>query len=237
MNLLKNFEKKLESLVEGFFVKQFKSRIQPVEIAKKLAREMNEHKTIGVSKIYAPNSFTIFLSPEDKKAIESFEGVLVTELSDFVIAHAKKESLALVGKPHIKIVEKDALSFGEIKTEVLLVEEAELGKEIYLPKSPPVKEGSFLIVFDKNEEYEFPLTRKITTIGRLESNDISIKDPNISRVHAEIIAEEDGFFLRDLGSTNSTLLNGRQIVENELSDGDMITLGTTSIKFLRRDHA
>ncbi len=241
MSLLKDFEKKLENLVEGFFIKQFKSRIQPVEIAKKIAREMNERKTISVSRVYAPNSFTVYLSPEDKKMFTSFEGALATELSEFIVANAEKEVFALPGAPQIKMEAKGNLSLGEIEIESSLVEDIPTDKDLLTFQEKgqvdPILKDTALIVLEKNGEHIFPFAKKIMTIGRLESNDISIKDSGVSRVHAEIRADENGFFLKDLGSTNGTLLNGKRIIESELEDGDVIVVGATTIKFLGRKDA
>ncbi|MDO8886815.1 DUF3662 and FHA domain-containing protein [Candidatus Oleimmundimicrobium sp.] len=240
MSLLKEFEKKLGELVEGFFIKQFKSQIQPIEIAKKIAREMSEHKTISVSKIYAPNSFVVYVSSEDKKLLTSFESVLIKELSEFVEANAKKEGFALTGIPQIKIEAKDSLSLGEIEVKSSMIEDAASDKDIFPSEEKKqgnlVPKGASLIISERDEDYIFPLTKEITTIGRLESNDVPIKDASISRVHAEIRAIENNFVLKDLGSTNGTLLNGEKITEAKLADRDVIIMGATSIKFFRRSY-
>jgi len=240
LSLLSDFEKKLESLFEGFFAKQFKSHVQPIEIAKKISREMNEHKVVGINKIYLPNFFTVYLSPKDKEGLASFEGALVTELSEFIEAHAEKEGSALLGAPQIKIEAKDNLSLGEVRIESSLVEDTPSNSNILPSKEKKrdslILKGAYLIITEQGKDCALPLTEKITTIGRLESNDISIKDPNVSRIHAEIRTEKDNFFIKDLGSTNGTLLNGKRIVESKLAGGDTIIVGATPIKFLRRSY-
>lgn len=80
-----------------------------------------------------------------------------------------------------------------------------------------------------------PLTAAVTTLGRDESADLVLDDPGISRRHAEVRIRNDGphlqVLLRDLGSTNGTYLNGDQVGDEELRDGDRITMGRTSLTF------
>lgn len=77
------------------------------------------------------------------------------------------------------------------------------------------------------------LTAAVTTIGRDVSADITIDDPGVSRRHAEIRISHDGphlqVFVRDLGSTNGTYLNGDQVGHEELREGDRLTVGRTTI--------
>ena len=75
MSLLRNIEQKIEGLFERGFRRAFRSSLQPVELARKLAREMEDHKTISVSRVYVPNEFTVYLAPSDR---ESFASLRVT---------------------------------------------------------------------------------------------------------------------------------------------------------------
>ncbi|AXH96811.1 FhaA domain-containing protein [Ornithinimicrobium avium] len=80
-----------------------------------------------------------------------------------------------------------------------------------------------------------PLTAAVTTLGRDESADLVLDDPGISRRHAEVRIGNDGphlqVLLRDLGSTNGTYLNGDRVGDEELREGDRITMGRTSLTF------
>ena len=102
MSVLRNLEAKLEGLVEGAFSRAFKSRVQPVELARKLAKEMEENKTISVSRVYVPNEYRIFLSPDDRAQFEGYEPGLKKELSDYLLEHARNEGLALITRPSIE---------------------------------------------------------------------------------------------------------------------------------------
>ena len=59
MNVLRSIEHRIESLVEGVFGRAFRSHVQPVELARKLAKEMDEHKTISISRVYVPNEYVL----------------------------------------------------------------------------------------------------------------------------------------------------------------------------------
>src|SRR5215210_3119550 len=92
---LQQFERRLERLVEGAFAKAFRSGLQPVEIGRRLPREMDLRRTVGVRGLMAPNHFTVALSPGDLGRFESFSTSLVRELQAAVREHARQESYAL----------------------------------------------------------------------------------------------------------------------------------------------
>ena len=73
MSVLRNIESKLESLFEGVFGRAFRTNVQPVELARKLIKEMDDHRNVSVSRVYVPNEYTIFLSPGDREQFSSYE--------------------------------------------------------------------------------------------------------------------------------------------------------------------
>ena len=79
MSVLRNLESKLAGLVEGTFSRAFKSEVRPVEIARKLAREMEQHRVNSLSRTYAPNEYAVWLSPDDRKQFEGYERDLATD--------------------------------------------------------------------------------------------------------------------------------------------------------------
>src|SRR3954464_9262618 len=99
MSVLRSLEAKLEAFVEGAFSRAFKSRVQPVELARKLAKEMEESQVVSISRTYVPNEYVVFLSPTDREQFSSYEGALKKELSDYLLEHARNEGLALVTRP------------------------------------------------------------------------------------------------------------------------------------------
>ena len=64
MSVLRSIEQKIEGLFEGMFGRAFRTHVQPVELARKLAKEMDEHRTISVSRVYVPNEYSVYLSAQ-----------------------------------------------------------------------------------------------------------------------------------------------------------------------------
>jgi hypothetical protein len=113
MSLLRDIEQKIEGFFERGFRRAFRSSLQPVELARKLAREMEDHKTISVSRVYVPNEFTVYLAPQDRESFASYEQSLVTELAAYLEAHARGAGLSLVA-PATVVLETDTdLRIGE----------------------------------------------------------------------------------------------------------------------------
>src|SRR6187399_1078765 len=107
MSVLRNIESKLESLFEGIFGRAFRANVQPVELARKLVKEMDDHRTVSVSRVYVPNEYSIYLSPPDREQFADFEEALREELQDYLAEHARREGYVLLTPPRVKL-ETDA---------------------------------------------------------------------------------------------------------------------------------
>ena len=113
MNMLKSVERKLEGLVEGLFGRAFKASVQPVELAHKLAKEMGDHKTLGVSSVYVPNEYEIYLGHDDHEKLSALGDALKTELANYLTAFARREGWTMVAPPRIELLEDADLRLGE----------------------------------------------------------------------------------------------------------------------------
>jgi hypothetical protein len=92
-----------------------------MELAHRLAREMDEHRTVSVSRVYAPNEYSVWLSPEDRELYEGVEGELIDELCAYLLEHARRENLMLASSPRIAFHTDERLSLGEFGIEAKLV--------------------------------------------------------------------------------------------------------------------
>src|SRR5437660_11948043 len=101
MNVLKSVETTIANLLEGAFGRIFRSEVRPVELARKLAREMDEHRTESLSRVYAPNEFSVWLSPRDRARYEAVEHEVIDELCAYLLEHARREDLILTSAPLI----------------------------------------------------------------------------------------------------------------------------------------
>ena len=121
MSVLRNLEEKLAGLVEGTFGRVFRTQVRPVEIARKLAREMDEHKTVSVSRTYVPNEYAVWLSPDDRERFEGVEHEVIDELSAYLLEHARRERLALISRPQIEFRTDERLQLGEFGIQARMV--------------------------------------------------------------------------------------------------------------------
>jgi hypothetical protein len=249
MSVLRNLEEKLAGLVEGTFGRVFRTQVRPVEIARKLAREMDEHKTVSVSRTYVPNEYAVWLSPEDRERFEGVEHEVIDELSAYLLEHARRERLALISRPQIEFRTDDRLSLGEFGIQARMVrtheaqddaEQGDHGKTMVYSTSSRVQEelhearsaraGRAMVVA---EGKRMPVGPGGAVIGRSRECDIVLQDSNVSRRHAEIRPSGgDSWTIADLGSTNGVKVNGRQIASaTPLKPGDDIAVGTVDVKF------
>ena len=239
MNLFRDFERKLEGVFEGVFLRAFKSGVQPVELGKKLVRELEGHKSIGVKRIYVPNRYEVGLSPRDYSRFESYQAVLATELENLLISYMKEKGYVVLDRPRLKMTEDQHLREGEfwIKTRI----EGELPRDrepeehlsgiIVLPEPPGM---AALELLDSGDEAPaFLLDREVTTIGRTPDNDVVLPDPNVSRGHAKVTRKNARYHILDHGSTNGTFINEQRVSNQELKEHDVIRLGTTRLIFRR----
>jgi hypothetical protein len=121
MNPLRTLETTIASLVEGTFGRVFRSEVRPMELARKLAREMDEHRTTSVSRVYAPNEYAVWLSPEDRERYEGVEEDLIEELCAYLLEHARAEQLTLLSHPVVSFHTDAELSLGEFGIQARLV--------------------------------------------------------------------------------------------------------------------
>jgi hypothetical protein len=255
MSVLKSIEAKIEGLFEGVFGRAFRTHVQPVELARKLAKEMDEHRAVSVSRVYVPNEYSIYLSPADREQFASYEGSLVGELQEYLTEHARREGYALVTPPRVLMKTDEDLAIGEFGIATRTVE-PEGGVAPAPPPPPQVAPGATMVYkarapveTEAVSAEELGVEREVVTLtvngtrhsvserrvvlGRSRECDLRIDDPNVSRRHAELRQEGATYWLIDLDSTNGTELNGRRVTRAKLSDGDTITLGGTEVVFGR----
>ena len=122
MSVLRAIESKIEGLFEGVFGRAFRTHVQPIELARKLVKEMDDHRTVSVSRVYVPNEFTVYLSPQDRKQFAGYEESLVAELQEYLAEHARRESYALLTAPSVLVTTDEDLAVGEFGIATRLVQ-------------------------------------------------------------------------------------------------------------------
>jgi FhaA, N-terminal domain/FHA domain len=245
MSVLRSLESKLESLFEGVFGRAFRSNVQPVELARKLVKEMDDHRNVSVSRVYVPNEYTIYLSGSDRDQFEGYEDKLCEELGDYLTEHARRERYVLLTSPQVKLETDDDLDVGEFGIAVRLVrgphppaaDEESSGTMVYKapPLPPPIEDETPHEIASLTVDGEtFELRGRPMVLGRSKDCEIRVSDPNVSRRHAEVRPDGDGYKIFDLDSTNGIEIDGKRVKELALSDGMRFTLGTTEVGYSER---
>ncbi len=261
MSVLRSLESRIAGLVEGTFSRAFRSEVRPVEIARKLAREMEEHKSPSLSQTYVPNEYRVFLSVADRERFADYEEALGTELAAYLLEHARAERLALLSAPVVRFETGEELGLGEFGIQTKLAAPARDRSPALGPVhskdpergSPPAQSGRTMIYSTAGRLSE-PLADRAhmrrqtalllldgkrvvvgpagATLGRSRECDVVLDDPNTSRRHAEIRPRGGSWILVDLGSTNGCSLNGKRIDgPGVIQAGDRIEIGTSVITF------
>ena len=212
---LESFERRLERFVEGAFARVFRSGLQPVEISRRLTREMDLRRTVAPRGVLAPNEFSVLLSQADRSRFAPIEDELVTELVEVAKEHAKTEGYTFLGPVTVTIGTDQSLKPGTM----------------LLAGDMTPSQGTATLTLPDGRRVV--LDRDKVTLGRLPECELAVADPNVSRRHAEVRRGPDGTWLvADAGSTNGTKVNGVKISEaRKLEDGDEITVGSTTVRF------
>jgi len=228
---LQQFERRLERMVEGVFARAFRGGLQPVEIGRRLTREMDLRRTVAPRGTLTPNRFTVVLSQSDRSRFAPIESELVEELIAVAKDHADIERYTFLGPVTIEMETDADLSPG------MVLISGDIAKPDEAPKP--------YLVLPDGEKRE--LGPKSLTIGRLPDCDVMLADPNVSRYHAEVrpaAADTPGrpsgptgsgdYEVSDMGSTNGTKVNGVRLASAQvLRAGDQIMVGATTIRFER----
>lgn len=213
---LQKFEGRLERIVDGTFSKAFRGELHPVEIGRRLTREMDLRRRLGVHGLIAPNYFEVSLSGADFARFESFIDALVRELEEAAREHARAEDYVFVGPVTVTAIEDPGLRRGRFS----ILSEVREGPSGLSAASIVLADGERIV-----------LGPEAVTIGRLPESTVVVTDPNASRRHAEIRRVGNDVVVVDLNSTNGTRVNGAGIQERKLADGDEIVVGTTFLRF------
>jgi len=215
---LQSFEHGLERMVEGVFSRGSRSSIRPVELGRRLLREIDDHRSVDVKgRRIVPNIFTFTLSPRDHAGFADIDEALNAELCETAREYARSEGYHFMGTVSVELEVDDGLKPGRFQVASRMKETGGVS-------------GVGSLVLPSGER--IPLGREVVTVGRLGDCTIPLNDTNVSRRHAEVRPSARGYVVSDLGSTNGTKVNGQRIQgEQVLADGDIVSVGGTHLRF------
>jgi len=239
MGLLDNVEKRLDRIVNGSFSKAFKAQIEPVEIAAALQHELDMRAKNQDGRVIAPNRFAIELSEEDYNRMASFFAGLQVELSKLITDYCVKQRYAAVDRPEIWFTLKSDLHVGDVSISSESAPRQNVGatamtvepSESLIPAAVSAPEVTPRL--QSTDGQDFPLNQPVIKIGRSKEADIQITDTGISRIHCSIVLGSQ-VIIKDNGSTNGTLVDGKKITEAPLNHGSMIQIGSSTFTYLSR---
>ena len=251
--VLRSIEQKIEALFEGVFGRAFRTNVQPVELARKLAKEMDDHRVVSVSRVYVPNEYTVYLSEGDRGQFEGYENSLLSELEEYLGEHARRESYALLTPPRVALETDEDLALGEFGIATRMVqprhghrgdepeEQVESGATMIYkhPVAPDATEAASPEELGLEREVavlswegqRLRVDKRRVVLGRSRECDIQVEDANVSRRHAELRQEGTSFWIVDLDSTNGVEVNGKRVKRAKLEPGDSFTVGSTEVTF------
>ena len=214
---IRGFERRLERMVEGAFARAFKSGLRPVELGRRIVREMDDNRSVGVrGGTVVPNAFVVRLSAADLEQFAEVQDTLTRELGDAAREHARDEGYTFMGPVEVELVVDERLHEGAFHITGRMAEG--VGGS-----------GAGSLVLPTGDR--FALTESVITVGRHPDSNLVLADPNVSRNHAEVRPQGDCFAVIDLGSTNGTRVNGVRVDTQLLQDGDEVSFGNTRMRF------
>jgi hypothetical protein len=214
---LQSLERSMERMVEGVFARAFRSKLRPIELGRKMVRDMDANRTVDVQgRVVVPNSFSFSLSPDDHGQFTEIHDALVRELADAAREYARDENYTFMGPVDITITVDATLKTGRFNLDTKMHE-----------RRGGVGAGALVMANGDR----VTLGTESIIIGRLPDCGLTLADPNVSRQHAEIRPSGTGYVIEDRGSTNGTKVNGSPISSHRLRDGDEIGIGTARIRF------
>lgn len=252
MKFVRNIENIFEKYIEGFFNKQFTSNLQPIEIAKQLAREMEEERTVGVSHIYVPNHYAIYVNREDYGRLEPYAESVCSELAAYLIEESRRKGYTMAGGPQIELFADEKLDRQAFRITSSFTETAcdeSVNKYENTPAASDTKvfdklepialtdfvqqnlSASLAVIDGLDVGLKVECTTSRINIGRRNTNELPLTDMNTSRLHAYIVYEDNSHVIHDAKSLNGTYVGGNRITHKHLKNGDRIKVGNTVILY------
>jgi len=247
MGFLESLEKNIEKAVRAAFATGSRKRVEAVEIASALRRELDQEAfTISAGRTMAPNVFVVEFSDEDFPRAQDWGTPLAEELCDVVIKHARGQAYTLQGAVKVSFTRNPEVEAGEFRIH------SSAQRTTESPNTPATPSGHRIARGHRREEDEptqatpaqywipvldvggerFSINADSVVLGRSAEADITVEDTGVSRKHLEIRRQGDHFVAVDLGSTNGSYVDGERVIgRTELVNGSVITMGRTRITF------
>jgi hypothetical protein len=251
-------ERFFEMIFERPAARLFRTRLQPVQVQRRLERAMEAERRLAADRIYVPNRYRVRLSPEDAAAFAGYQATLQNELADALLRRARVRGYSFIEHPTVTIHDDPSVARGDIGVEAELLDplllrpapagfrrvDAEEGEAVAaegdgprrtdvtavfeVPK-PRAPQVSILVRGGDGAVQRFVSSGAVIRVGRASDNDIVLVDDRASRHHGQLSARQGTLVYVDLGSTNGSFVNGHPVTEIALGTGDVVQIGSSML--------
>lgn len=241
MDALARFEDTLEEALEGSFARALRTRLQPVELARRLARAMDRERTVGPGEMWAPNQYQVRVSPHDYAGIASFRQSLEGRLAEFLAGYARERNLCLLAPPLVTLLADATVSDGrpQVAAEMADLPPVASGtpdpslESGFTAKVPVQRAPAGPVLVARSDDRVYAIHHSPFSIGRALDNDIILDDRRVSRHHARLTLDGKAVQVADLGSANGTTVNGLPVTTGWLQEGDTLSVGGVELRLRR----
>jgi len=230
-------ERFFERLVERPSARLFRTKLQPVQILRRIERAMEANRGAEGRRGLVPDQFVVHIHPDDLAGLTSPDQV-AAELASGTLTFARAHGYALRDRPRVTLQPDARLRPGEVEVDaaVSAMPEAPAGEQApdagtRVFEIPVVRAPDIVIeVREPNQAARrVPAAGGPMRIGRAPDCELVLRDSRVSRRHARLSARDGVLVLTDLGSTNGTRVNGHRVSEVVLGAGDRILIGETTL--------
>ena len=235
MPSMSRVERFIERLVERPSARLFRTRLQPIQVLRRIERAMEGDRGADGQRDLVPDAFRVRLHPQDLAALTA-PGEMAAELASGALTFARSHRYALRGRPRVTLQPDPTLRIGEVEVDPTVSpvvapddELAEGGTSVFAVPVIDAPEAVIEVREPGRPARHVSVTGAPMHIGRAPDCELVLKDSRVSRRHARLQARGGVLVLTDLGSTNGTRVNGHRVTEVVLGVGDRIHVGETSI--------
>jgi Protein of unknown function (DUF3662)/Inner membrane component of T3SS, cytoplasmic domain len=247
-------ERFFERIFERPTARFFRTRLQPVQLQRRIERAMESERLAASDRTLVPNRYTIHLNPDDVDAFGEFSATLAAELADSALVFARAHRYTLVDRPRVDLVSDPTVPRADIVVRARFADPvaaraadgpatapaaqgqadrpADDGANatmVFTIPRPEVPRARLRLIQPGSVEREIRLDGQTVTLGRATDNGLVVVDGRVSRYHGRISVRRGTLVYTDLGSTNGSRVNGNLVDEVVLGVGDRIEVGDTLI--------
>jgi hypothetical protein len=239
MRPLAALERFFERLFERQTAKLFRTKLQPIQLQRRLERAMESERVRDGDRTHVPNRYAVHLAPDDLAALRETHPSLAADLADSALAFARGHAYTLAERPTVALIADATVQSGDIlvaaSTNAIEPGDRAAGEEspkadqtaVFVMPVVDSPQATIREVRPDGTSHSFVVDGRPLTIGRAPDNGLVLRDTRASRHHARLYGRRGALLLADLGSTNGSWVNDRRIEEIALGEGDRIRVGDT----------